>query len=120
MSGPDRGKNRPLPADICDPAPFAEPWQAQAFAMVVGLHERGLFDWSEWAQTLSAELKRPDVAQDGSDYYDCWLAALETIIRNKQIANVAEIDALAASWSRAARATAHGKPILLENDPLTP
>ncbi|WP_246660330.1 nitrile hydratase accessory protein [Nitratireductor sp. XY-223] len=119
MSGPDRGADRPLPPEIADPSPFAEPWQAQAFALVVGLHERGLFEWGEWAQALSAELKRPGVADDGSDYYACWLRALETLIGEKQIAEGADIDALAESWSRAAHATPHGKPILLENDPLT-
>ena len=32
---------------------FAEPWQAEAFAMTVALHERGLFSWGEWAAALS-------------------------------------------------------------------
>ena len=39
---------------------FAEPWQASAFAMTVALNERGLFTWSEWAETLGAELKSGD------------------------------------------------------------
>ena len=34
---------------------FPEPWAAEAFAMTVHLHQRGLFTWSEWAETLSAE-----------------------------------------------------------------
>ncbi len=118
MNAPDGRATGPLPPEISDPSPFAEPWQAEAFAMVVGLHQRGLFDWSEWAQALSAELKRPGVAADGSDYYDCWLRALEALMGEKQIAGREEIDVLAAAWSRAAHATPHGKPILLTNDPL--
>ena len=31
---------------------FSEPWQAEAFALVVALHERGLFSWAEWAEAL--------------------------------------------------------------------
>jgi nitrile hydratase accessory protein len=103
-----------LPKD--DPV-FAEPWQAEAFAIVVALNERGLFSWSEWADALSAEVKRPDAAQDGSDYYDRWLRALEKLLAAKGVAGGAEVDALAAAWERAAHATPHGKPILLENDP---
>ena len=36
---------------------FAEPWQAQAFAMAVQLHERGLFTWPEWAETLGRRIR---------------------------------------------------------------
>lgn len=96
---------------------FAEPWQAEAFAMVLALHEKGLFSWSEWADALSAEVKGPGAAADGSDYYDCWLRALEALLAAKDIAPPQHVDTLAAAWQRAAHATPHGKPILLENDP---
>jgi nitrile hydratase accessory protein len=84
---------------------FAEPWQAEAFAMVVALNERGLFSWSEWADALSAEVKRSGAAQDGSDYYHCWLSALEKLLVAKQVAGKSEVDALATAWHRAAHAT---------------
>jgi nitrile hydratase accessory protein len=96
---------------------FAEPWQAEAFAMTVALNERGLFSWAEWAAALSAEVKRPDAASDGSDYYDCWLRALEKLLAAKGVAGSGDIDRLAEAWQRAAHATPHGKPILLANDP---
>lgn len=35
---------------------FSEPWQAQAFALVLALHEQGLFAWSEWAEYLTAAI----------------------------------------------------------------
>lgn len=105
------------PEGIDDPQPFAEPWEAQAFALVVGLHEQGVFTWSEWAQVLSNELKRPEAAPDGSDYYRCWLRALEQILAQKQIADKVQIESVAAAWTRAAHATPHGEPILLQNDP---
>jgi len=96
---------------------FAEPWQAEAFAMTVALHDKGLFSWSEWAEALSAEVKRPGAASDGHDYYKHWLAALEKLLATKGVAGKNDVDALAAAWERAAHATPHGKPILLENDP---
>ena len=96
---------------------FSEPWQAHAFAMVVALHERGLFSWNGWAEALSAEVEGPAAAADGHDYYERWLAALEKLLAQKSVAGRGEVDALAAAWQRAAHATPHGKPIELANDP---
>lgn len=96
---------------------FAEPWQAQAFALTLALHDKGLFSWAEWADALSAEVHKPDAATDGSDYYDRWLAALEKLLSAKGVTAATDIDTLAAAWERAAHATPHGKPLLLENDP---
>jgi hypothetical protein len=36
-----------LPRDEGEPV-FAEPWQAQAFALAVKLSEQGHFTWKEW------------------------------------------------------------------------
>ncbi len=59
-----------LPRDEGGPV-FAEPWQAQAFALAVRLSAQGHFTWKEWAAALADELKaaasrgEPD---DGSRY----------------------------------------------------
>ena len=95
--------------------PFAEPWQAQIFALTVALNESAAFTWSEWAETLALALKGG--AADGSDYYERWLAALETLLVRKNITAATQIEDLTAAWHRAAEATPHGRPILLENDP---
>ena len=105
-----------VPAVPAEPV-FAEPWQAQAFAMVVALHEKGLFSWNEWAAALSRELKRADADPHGHDYYEHWVAALGALVAARGIAGDSEVDALQAAWERAAHATPHGQPILLENDP---
>ncbi|WP_239025131.1 nitrile hydratase accessory protein [Rhodoligotrophos defluvii] len=96
---------------------FPEPWQAQAFAIVIALHQNGLFSWREWTDSLSVELKTSGAAENGSGYYRCWLSTLERLLANKGVAARDEIDSLTAAWQRAAHATPHGKPILLENDP---
>ena len=101
-----------------DPKPFDAPWQAQAFALVVALHERGVFTWAEWAETLGAAVNRVDAAPDGHDYYEHWLAALEALLGRKGIALASQVEELADAWQRAANATPHGSPILLANDPL--
>lgn len=101
---------RELPPGMDEPV-FAEPWQASAFAMTVALNEQGFFSWTEWAAMLGAEL------ESGDEYYACWLRALEKLLLNKGAANAHEISNTAEAWRRAARATPHGQPILLENDP---
>ncbi|MCJ9670811.1 MULTISPECIES: nitrile hydratase accessory protein [unclassified Neorhizobium] len=97
---------------------FPEPWAAEAFAMTVHLHERGLFSWSEWAEALSGEVHKPGRAEDGSDYFDCWVAALSGLLVGKGVADSETILSLQQSWQRAAEATPHGRPIELANDPL--
>ena len=106
-----------LPCDAAGPV-FAEPWQAQAFAMVVSLHDRGVFTWSEWAAAISAEIAAHGAADDGSRSYEHWLEALEHLLIAKGQTSHGAIDDLAAAWARAAQATPHGKPIDLANDPL--
>ena len=123
MSRPDRdlaGELSGLPRDADGPV-FAEPWQAQAFAMAVKLHERGVFTWNEWAAALSEEIKRAQAAGDpdtGSTYYTHWLATLERLVIAKGLETATALDERKHAWDRAARATPHGTPIRLENDPL--
>ena len=56
MNPPDLDPAAVLPRDEGG-AVFAEPWQAQVFALAVKLSEAGHFTWREWAETLAAELK---------------------------------------------------------------
>lgn len=111
--------NRPEPTAprAAEELPFAEPWQAEAFALTVALHAKGVFSWAEWAEVLSREVKSEDVRADGGDYYHHWLRALEALLAKKGLAAPADVEALAAAWHRAAHATPHGRPIELANDP---
>jgi nitrile hydratase accessory protein len=106
-----------IPRDAEGPV-FREPWEAQAFALAVALHERGLFTWPEWAQALGAEIARAGAADDGQGYYGHWLAALEALVTARGAATAEGLADRRAAWDRAARATPHGQPILLCNDPL--
>ncbi len=102
-----------LPRDAAGPV-FREPWEAQAFAMAVALQEKGVFSWSEWAETLSGEIKRAQRAgdpDDGSTYYSHWLSALETMVSEKRIADGATVHRYEHAWARAAVRTPHGAPI---------
>lgn len=92
---------------------FGEPWQAQAFAMALALHERGLFSWSEWAEALGAEIATGEHGDGEHGYYQAWLATLETIVQEKQLATDRELQDRHRAWKRAALSTPHGQPIEL-------
>jgi len=99
-----------------DAPPFAEPWQAQAFALTLQLYEAGHFTWSEWAETLGAVLKEVDTknpADDGRDYYRHWLVALERLTTNKDMTGPAELADRKQAWETAYLTTPHGKPVSL-------
>ncbi len=99
---------------------FNEAWEAQAFAMVVALHEAGLFAWPEWTAALSREIAAASRSSDhdpDDSYYCHWLNALESLVVEKGAASRAGLASLKAAWARAAEATPHGEPILLANDP---
>jgi nitrile hydratase accessory protein len=104
-----------MPRDKEGPV-FAEPWQAQAFALAVKLSEQGYFTWKEWAAALAGELQaaadrgEPD---DGSRYYEYWLAALERLVTSKNLADPTALLARKEAWADAYRHTPHGKPVEL-------
>ena len=113
---------RHLPALPCDGSGpvFREPWEAQAFALVVDAHQKGLFTWSEWAQALAQEIKAAQAQGDpdtGETYYQHWLCALEQLVIAKGAISRSGLTDLQNAWERAAKATPHGQPIVLENDP---
>jgi nitrile hydratase accessory protein len=78
-----------------DEPPFREPWEAQAFAMTVKLHEAGHFTWPEWAAVLSEEIAEAQKRGDpdlGTTYYHHWLGALERMVVAKGIVRPDELD----------------------------
>ena len=105
-----------LPRDHEGPV-FAEPWQAQAFALAVKLSEQGHFSWTEWAAALARELSdaasrgEPDL--DGSHYYHHWLAALERLVIAKGLADGSSLSARKDAWEDAYLHTPHGSPVEL-------
>jgi len=105
-----------IPRDAEGPV-FEAPWQAQAFAMAVALHEQGAFTWKEWAACLAeviAEIGRRGDLDDGSEYYRHWLTALERIVSRKGILTDALLERRRHEWDQAARRTPHGQPIVLK------
>ena len=104
-----------LPVDSSGPV-FEEPWQAQAFALAVQLHAAGAFSWNDWAAALSAELKAAEArgeSDDGSRYYEHWLAALERLVGERGLAAPQALAERKAAWAAAYQRTPHGRPVEL-------
>ncbi|HET6550632.1 MAG TPA: nitrile hydratase accessory protein [Solirubrobacter sp.] len=92
---------------MTDEPVFTEPWEAQAFALVVSLHERGQFAWPDWTALLGEEIA------SGDDYYRCWLRALERLVTERGLATPGQLEHYRTAWERAAERTPHGTPIEL-------
>ena len=104
-----------IPRDDDGPV-FREPWEAQAFAMALTLHDRGLFTWSEWAAALADQIKRAQQKGDpdtGETYYRHWLATLERLVAAKGVATAELLHRYRDAWDHASDRTPHGKPIEL-------
>lgn len=99
------------------PDVFQEPWQAQAFALTLYLHNAGVITWDQWARVLADALAaraEQGAATDGSDYYEAWLQALETLAIDLGLADRNALGGLKAAWAEAYEHTPHGRPVTLE------
>ena len=95
---------------------FNEPWEAQAFSLVIALHRQGLFTWDEWASVLGEEIRHAQGQGDpdlGNTYYQHWLSALENISVLKEFSSYSEMSARKNQWISAYEHTPHGRPIEL-------
>ena len=106
------------PQDVLDKenVSFSEPWQAQAFAIVITLSKSGYFTWKEWSKTLSEIILRAEAnggPDDGSDYYLNWVTALEQILESKGLADVVSLTSVKGEWEQAYKSTPHGEPVSL-------
>ena len=111
-----------IPRDDDGPV-FREPWEAQAFAMALALHARGLFTWNEWAEALAEEIKRAQALGDpdtGETYYRHWLATLERLVAAKGVATSDTLHRYRHAWDHAADRTPHGSPIELKPEDFGP
>ena len=109
-----------MPRDANGPV-FAEPWQAQAFALAVQLNKAGCFTWKEWANELATVLREAasrESQSDGSHYYYHWLLALERLCLSKGLTNALALNERRMAWAAAYRRTLHGRPVELLESPV--
>lgn len=106
-----------MTASKTSPPKFLEPWHADVFALTMELSDNGHFSWVEWTATLgghlqaAAECGGPD---DGSNYYDVWLDALEDLLVEKKLLSVGDMSIMRDAWANAYLSTPHGSPVQLD------
>lgn len=107
--------NARLPLEADAPG-FAEPWQAEVYAVAHTLAARGVYTWPEWVATFSAQVaarpQQPDESVEDA-YFRQWLAALETLLVARGVCASEDIAELAARWRRAYLNTPHGQAVEL-------
>lgn len=102
---------------------FREPWEAQSFAMVLALYDRGIFSWPQWAAILAEEIQLAQAGGDpdtGETYYRHWQSALERIVAECGLTDRESLVRYHDAWDRAADRTPHGSPIVLAAEDFLP
>jgi nitrile hydratase accessory protein len=78
---------------------FAHEWERTAFGVALALAREGHFEWEEFRQRLIATIGdwegRHEIDDPTWNYYDQWLAALESLVVAAGLASEAEIAARA-------------------------
>ena len=74
------------------------------------LRERGCFTATEWSAALGKEL---NTTAQPHDYYQHWLAALESLVLAKGLTDPKSLTERKKAWANAYRRTPHGKPVEL-------
>jgi len=89
-----------------EPPVFNAPWEALAFGLALQLHQKGLFTWNEWADTLAQVIRDAQAEGDpdlGDTYYLHWVRALERLMIGRGLADEQGLAKLAAAIADDAR-----------------
>jgi nitrile hydratase accessory protein len=88
---------------------FEHLWESRVFGMTMTLFERGAFAWDEFRDRLIAAIAAWEHAHHPDDatyrYWDCWLAAFESLVADKGLCSAAAVEERAAEL--AARPAGH-------------
>jgi nitrile hydratase accessory protein len=90
---------------------FREPWEVRTLGIVVQMHERGQFAWSEFQSELvdvisEWEAMAPEERPKWS-YYACWQQAAERLIEKKNLVSPREFDERAEEFLSGKRTPPH-------------
>ena len=71
---------------------FAAPWEGRAFGIAVALNEGGAYEWSEFQRRLAEEIAAAPPDDEGSVYYERWLASLERLLLEQGMISHEELE----------------------------
>lgn len=71
---------------------FNAPWEGRAFGMAIALRQSEPYAWTEFRDRLEREIAAAGPADDGTRYYERWVAALESLLEDKGLVDPAELE----------------------------
>jgi nitrile hydratase accessory protein len=73
---------------------FDAPWQSRVFGMAAVLESDGRWTWGEFAEHFHL----PDEPESSEEYYERWLASLESLLIDRRLLTDEELDARTAEF----------------------
>jgi nitrile hydratase accessory protein len=70
---------------------FKQPWEGRAFGMAVALRDSHLFGWEAFRDRLEQEIAVAGPVDDGTRYYERWLAAFEHLLVDEGLVSSEEL-----------------------------
>ena len=77
---------------------FAAPWEGRAFGIAVALNEGGVYQWRDFQRRLAEEIAAASSDEEGSAYYERWLASLENLLLEHGMVTREELDARTSAY----------------------
>jgi cobaltochelatase CobN len=78
---------------------FAAPWEGRIFGLAVALSEKDAFAWDAFRDRLVAEIAAAEEHDDGSSYYERWLASFECLLLEIGVLTADELDTRTAEFT---------------------
>jgi len=72
---------------------FTAPWEGRAFGMTLALRAQDPFPWTDFRVRLEREIAAAGPEDDGTRYYECWLAAFERLLEERGLLDSKELEA---------------------------
>jgi nitrile hydratase accessory protein len=82
---------------------FDELWEGRVFGMAVALNDQQLYPWREFRDALVQRIAEGDAADDGSTYYERFLAAFERLALAKGLVTPDELEQRHGEYERGER-----------------
>ena len=71
---------------------FNRPWEGRAFGMAVALRSSRPYPWRAFQDRLEGEIAAAGPSDDGSRYYERWVAAFERLLVDEGLVGAEELE----------------------------
>ncbi|HEV2028573.1 MAG TPA: nitrile hydratase accessory protein [Candidatus Dormibacteraeota bacterium] len=82
---------------------FQRPWEGRAFGMAIALRDSHRFGWGAFRDRLEGEIGAAGPQDDGTRYYERWLAAFEHLLIDEGLISLEELEHRADEYRQGVR-----------------